>query len=46
MDVDLTLKPGVSASNIVDAIESVKAKVQEERKEVKEVRVSFQISHT
>ena len=43
MDVEVTLKPGVSASTIVDTIESVQTKIKEERKEVKEVRVAFQI---
>jgi hypothetical protein len=44
MDVDVTLDSRVSARDILDAIESIKAKVAEERKEVKEVRVAFLIS--
>jgi divalent metal cation (Fe/Co/Zn/Cd) transporter len=44
MDVDVTLRSRVSARDILDAIESIKAKVAEERNEVKEVRVAFLIS--
>jgi divalent metal cation (Fe/Co/Zn/Cd) transporter len=44
MDVDVRLDSRVSARDILDAIESIKAKVTEERKEVKEVRVAFVIS--
>jgi divalent metal cation (Fe/Co/Zn/Cd) transporter len=44
MDVDVTLNSRGSARDILEAIESVKNKVRGERKEVKEVRVSFLIS--
>jgi divalent metal cation (Fe/Co/Zn/Cd) transporter len=44
MDVDITLNSRVSAREILEAIESIKSKVKEERKEVKEVRVSLLIS--
>lgn len=43
MDVGVTLKAGVSATDIVGAIENVQTKLKGERKEIKEVRVAFQI---
>lgn len=43
IDVELTLKPGVSATDIVGIIEDVQAKLKGERREVKEVRVAFHI---
>lgn len=44
VDVDISLKSGVLATDVVEAIESIQAKAKECKKEIKEVRVAFVIS--
>ena len=43
-DVRVTLRSGISGEQVLDIIEGVQSKLRGERKEVREVRVSFQLA--
>jgi divalent metal cation (Fe/Co/Zn/Cd) transporter len=44
VDVDVFLRKGLSGLQVYEAVESIKEKLRDERKEIKAVRVSFAVN--